>query len=135
MASWVKFNSNASRVFYYTIGGQGNPQNNTINNITVATLPPMENFDARKANAQSIIQRFKNSGISIPTVEEKEININGISAYEITFTGNFQGQSMKIYQVELGDDKTTLLFCGTAYDRQDELLKQFKDIAQTLRIK
>jgi len=134
--SEFKFNSNMSQMFVYTIGGQGDPQNNAFENkIIVATFPPLENFDAIKANAQSMVQRYKNSGFNIPTFEEKEIKINGISAYEITFTGSVQGKSVKVYQVELGDDKATLQFLGMAFDRQDELFKQFKDVAQTLRTK
>jgi len=130
-----KFNSNVSQIFFYTIDGQGDPQNNVENNIMVATYPPLANFDALKANAQSMIERYKNSGFNIPTFEEKEIKINGIRAYEITFTGSVQGKSVKVYQVELGNDKATIQFLGMAYDRQEELFKQFKDIAQTLRIK
>lgn len=130
-----KFNSNMSQLFFYTIDGQGNPQNNAENTIIVTTYPPLANFDAVKANAQSMIERYKNEGFNIPEFEEKEIKINDVSTYEITFTGSVRGKSVKVYQVELGNDKATLLFCGMAYDRQNELFKQFKDIAQTLRIK
>lgn len=134
--SEFKFNSNMSQIFYYTINGQGDPINNSFENqILVMTLPSMENFEARKAYAQSMIQRYKNNGISIPTFEEKEIIIDDVNAYEITFTGSSQGKSVKIYQVVLGDNKATLLFCGMAYDRQDELFKQCKDIAKTLKTK
>ena len=134
--SEFKFNFNMSQVFYYTINGQGDPVNNAFENqIMVMTLPTMESFELRKAYAQSMVQRYKSNGISIPTFEEKEIQINDVSAYEITFTGSFQGKSVKVYQVVLGDNKATLLFCGMAYDRQDELFKQYKEIAQTLRTK
>jgi hypothetical protein len=134
--SEFKFNSNMSQIFYYTIDGQGDPVNNVFENqIMVMTLPSMESFDARKSYAQSMVQRYKNNGISIPTFEEKEVKINDVSAYEISFTGSFQGKSVKVYQVVLGDNKATLLFCGMTYDRQDELFKQYKDIAQTLKTK
>ncbi len=133
--SEFRFFRNASQTFLYTIDGKGDFNIPFQDEIMIMTLPPMDNFDARKAYAQSMIQRYKNDGISIPDFEEKEIKINSESAYEITFTGEFQGKSVKVYQVVTGDNKATILFCGLAYTRQEELFEQFKDVAQTLRTK
>jgi hypothetical protein len=134
--SEFKFNSNMSQVFYYTINGQGDPVNNPFENvIIVMTLPSMESFEARKDYSKSMIQSYKKNGVLIPTFDEKEIEINGERAYELTFPGSFQGRSAKVYQIVLGDSKATILFCGTAYDKQDYLIEQFKSIAQTLKTK
>jgi hypothetical protein len=134
--SEFKYNKNISQIFYYTIHGQGDPINNSfVDNFIVVTLPTMESFEARKTYAQSMIQRYKNNGIYISTSNSKEVEINDLKAYETILNGNYQGKPVLIYLVILGDNKATILFCGSAYNRQDELLKQFEGIAQTLKIK
>ncbi|MEI6124100.1 MAG: hypothetical protein WCQ95_10800 [Bacteroidota bacterium] len=131
-----KFNCHASQNFYYTINGLGDPVNNPFENqIIVSTLPSMKNTQERKEYALSMIQEYEKFGLTIPSFNQQEIIINGASAYEITFSGIYKGKSSKVYQIVLGDDKATILFCASAYDRQDELMKQFKNIAKSLKIK
>lgn len=131
-----KFHSNLSQAFLYTINGQGDPLNYEFENkIMIFSLPSMRSFNEVKAYAQSITERNKNSGIDIPDYEEKEIKINNTRAHETTYTGNVKGRSVKCYQIVLNDKKATIYFYGMAYDRQDELFKQFKIISKTLKTK
>ena len=127
---------NVSQMFFYTVGGKGDPVNNPYENqIMVSTLPSMKENDALKAYAIDLIKRYKLSGMEIPAYKGNDITLNGNYAYEITFNGSFKGKPNSVYQVVTGDSKATILYLGSAYDRQEELIKQIKQISQTLRIK
>jgi len=131
-----KFNSNMSQFFYYTVNGKGDPVNNEFENlIAVMTTSTMKDLDERKEFSQSVFQNHKDKGVDFSTVEDKELKINDVSAYEITASGKYKGKSVQLYQVVLGDNKTTILFLGLIYDQQNELFKQCENVAQTLRIK
>lgn len=130
------YTGNISQMFYYTVGGKGDPANNPYENqIMIATLPSMKDNDALKAYATDMIKRYKLSGMEIPTFQGNDITINGRYAYEITFNGSFKGKSNSVYQIVTGDSKASILFVGSAYERQEELIKQIKAISQTLKTK
>ncbi len=131
-----KFNSNISQLFYYTVDGKGDPVNNVFQDqIMVCSMPAMENQNARTGYAKSMIDRYRNNGIKISEVEEKEFNVGDNTFYEIKFNGNYQGTSLVAYQIVTGNNSATMLFCGMAYTEKEKRLKQFVDIAKTLKIK
>jgi hypothetical protein len=128
------FNSRLSSVSYYTINGKGDPVNgDAVDQIMVLSLPPLNDQEKRKAYALKMLEQYRQNKISIPSYELNEIAIGEKKAIEITFTGNYNGKYMYVYQVVLGDEKTTVLFCGMAYRKKEEMMKQFKAVAGTLR--
>lgn len=131
-----KYNSSVSQMSYYTIDGTGDPTNDpSVNSILIMTLPAGNNFEERRDYAKSMINRYKTNGIDINTADEQEITINGEKAYEILITGKIKDQPIKAYQVVLGDNKATILFLGMASHDFDEMIKQFQNVATTLRTK
>lgn len=128
------YNGNASQMFFYTIGGKGNPMNNAFEDqITVSVLPAMTN-EGKMLYAQQLLERYKNR-MEISDVTEKQVNLNGNYAYEITFKSVFQGKSSTAYQLVTGDDKSSVLFIGSIYNRPDVLMPQVEKIVQTLKLK
>ncbi|PZF74293.1 hypothetical protein [Taibaiella soli] len=128
------YNGNAGQAFFYTIGGKGDPVNNPFEDqITVSTLPAMTN-EAKMLYAQKLLERYK-SRMNVTDVAEKEVNLNGNYAYEISFKSEYQGKKSTAYQLVTGDDKITLLLVGSIYNRPEVLMPQVKQIAQTLRVK
>ena len=101
----------------------------------IASLPSMKDKNAIRTYATDMINRYKSSGMEIPTYIGNDITLNGKYAYEITFNGSFKGKANSVYQVVTGDSNATILFVGSAYDRQEQLIKQIKAISQTLQIK
>ncbi len=127
--SEFKLYNNMSQAFYYTISGQELTKGG-VDILIIATAPPLQNFQEVKDFAKDVLEDTKRKA-NVLTVEEKEIEINNLKAYEIIITSS----SEIYYIVVLSNDKSALLFEGVAFNRQDELLKQFKDVAQTIQLK
>ncbi|HLP10484.1 MAG TPA: hypothetical protein VK177_01060 [Flavobacteriales bacterium] len=131
-----KFASNASQMFSYTVGGKGNPLNDVfIDEILIMTLPGTKNFEELEKFAVSNIEKLKSTGMSIPSYKQTKIKVGDYDATEVVFEGEFSGKPNSVYIVITGNEKATVYFCGGAYSNRAEYMKQFKKIAQTLRIK
>ncbi|MBG9378819.1 hypothetical protein I5907_21480 [Panacibacter sp. DH6] len=131
-----QYAGNISQMYYYTIGGKGDPANNPFENeIMVMTLPAMKDKVILKYYAIDMIGRYKLSGMQITAYKGSDTILNGNYAYAITFNGSLKGKSNSVYQIVTGDDQSSLLFVGSAYSRQEELMNQIKTIAKTLRTK
>ena len=129
------FCSSASQMFYYTIGGKGDPiQNQYESEIMVQALPAMEE-DERRSYAVKMIYNYRLMGMRIPTYSGKDTTINGQYAYQITFEGSFNAKKNDVYQVVTGNKNGSVLFLGGLYDRLEELMPQVRAIAGTLQMK
>jgi hypothetical protein len=133
--SEFKYNSSTTKTFFYTVAGLGDINYTMANSFYVMVIDIKNNFEKRKAYAKAAVEKFKVRGFSILNVEEKEIKINYDDAYEICFAGTYESKPVKFYLVVVGNYKLDLLFCGTAVTNFDSTLLEFKNIAQTLRIK
>jgi hypothetical protein len=125
--------------YSYTINGHKPNDSVMENTFTIATLPEIENnFEARKAYAQSTIKGFKEKIPNEP-VEEKEIEINNMRAYEICYldkdTLKKTPFKYRVYGVIFGNDKTTIGFYGMAVSNIDKTVQEFKQIAKTIKVK
>ncbi|HXU28750.1 MAG TPA: hypothetical protein VN698_16090 [Bacteroidia bacterium] len=123
-----------SPMYFYTVYGKGNPfdfpfpnhfsiidKSNTVSNI--------------KDYVQSMIKMSKAGLKVLNSLKEKETEINGYKAYEISFTGRLDNTFFKTYMVVLSNGKTTLLFTGRAVDDYDFMINEFKNLVRTIRIK
>jgi len=129
------FCSSASQMFYYTIGGKGDPiQNQYESEIMVQALPAMGE-EERRSYAVKMIYNYRLMGMRIPTYSGKDTTINGQYAYQITFDGSFNGKKNDVYQVVTGNKNGSVLFLGGLYDRLEELMPQVRAIAGTLQMK
>jgi hypothetical protein len=130
-----KYHSNNSSIFNYTVNGKAIDNNTNGDQIMVVSFPPLRSLDERKRPMNSIIQRQINAGMSIDHAQEKALVINGLNAYELTFSGTVKGQQYKSYAVVLGNNNATVVFQGVILANQDKLFRQCQDIAQSLKIK
>lgn len=126
---------NISQIFVYSLDGKINTNNVFENQIIVMVLPKADGKVTLKNYSLDMIKRHKNKGIEIPEYSEKEIQTKDYFGYEIYFDGKFQGRSNSVYQLVIGNENSSVVFSGIAYDRKEELMKQIKAIAKTLKIK
>lgn len=131
-----KLNSNVSMIFIYTINGEGDLNKNPfVNQIMIYSFPPMKSFDILKDHAKSFVKNVSDNGVKISNTEETVIKINGLDTYLMTFDGVNHDKIVKAYLTVFGDEKSSILFCGTAYTDFDKTIDTFKNIANTLRTK
>ncbi len=129
------FFGSASQMFYYTVGGKGDPiQNPYESEIMVQALPAMEE-EGLRSYAIKMIYNYRLMGMRIPTYSGKDTTINGQYAYQITFEGSFNGKKNNAYQVVTGNQNGSVLLLGGLYDRREELMPQVRAIVATLRLK
>ena len=130
-----KFFGSASQMFYYTVGGKGDPMQNPYESqIMVQALPAMQE-EALRSYGVKMIYNYRLMGMRIPTYAGKDTTINGQYAYQITFEGSFNGKKNDVYQVVTGNKNGSVLFLGGLYEQPEELMPQVRSIAGTLRMK
>jgi hypothetical protein len=130
-----KFFGSASQMFYYTIGGKGDPMQDPYESqIMVQALPAMQEEELR-SYALKMIYNYRLLGMRIPTYSGKDTTINGQYAYQITFEGSFNGKKNDAYQFVTGNQHGSVLFLGGLYDRPEDLMPQVRAIVATLRLK
>jgi len=139
-----RLNYNSDRDYYYTINGLGDAidtiMENTIRIEKVVGYDPKKiTFEMRK----EILKQWYKYNNATNLLESKEIQIGGLRAYEMYYTSkmfhmgkkNLKSKPIKIYEVILGNEKTTLIFHGTALSDFDDMIKEFRNAAQTIKIK
>ena len=134
-ASKFKLNSYSKLpMFFYTVYGQGNPFDFPFPNH-FSIIDKSKTVGNIKDYVDMMIKMSKAGLKVLNSLREKETEINGYKAYEISFTGRIDNTFFKTYMVVLSNGKTTLLFTGRAVDDYDETIEEFKNIARTIRIK
>lgn len=130
-----KLNSySKSPMFFYTMYGQGNPFDFPFpNHFSIIDKTGL--VGNIKDYVEMMIKMSKAGLKVLNSLKEKETEINGYKAYEISFTGRIDNTFFKTYMVVLSNGKTTLLFTGRAVEDYDETINQFRDIVQTIKIK
>ncbi len=131
-----KFNRNMSSIFYYTKGGAGDPLNDPfLDQIMVMPLPAVT-YEKRVEFAEDVLPRYARSGMTpVSEVSRKEVEINGMKGYEITFDTNYMNKPMKVYILVTGDNKATISYTGMANNDIDKTFKQIEQISKTLKSK
>ena len=134
-SSQFKLNSYSKLpMFFYTAYGQGNPFDFPFPNH-FSIIDKSKNVGNLKDYVDSIIKMCKAGLKVLNSLKEKEIEINGYKAYEISFTSRIDNTFFKTYMVVLTDGKTTLLFTGRAVNDYDDMIKEFKALVRTIKIK
>jgi len=133
--SRFKFNRHTSSIFQYTIDGKGDIMSDPfLDQIQVSSLPATT-YEKKVEFAEDILSRYPRSGIGIKSeVARKEITINGMQGYEISFDGTYQDKPLKLYLLIVGDNKVTISYSAIIFNN-DDLYKQAKVIAKTLKSK
>jgi hypothetical protein len=121
-------------MYFYTMYGKGNPFDFPFPNH-FSIIDKSGIVSNIKEYVETMIKMSKAGLKVLNSLKEKETEINGYKAYEISFTGRIDNIFFKTYMVVLSNGKTTLLFTGRAIDDYDEVINQFKEIARTIKIK
>jgi hypothetical protein len=130
-----QYAGNMSQMYFYTVGGESDPNDPYQNQILVQTLPAMKDAAALKEHALKMLDHYKTSKIKILNHHERNITINGKYAHELTFVGTYEGRTVTTYQVVTGNNKASVVLVGNVFDKHPELITQIKKIAQTLKVK
>jgi hypothetical protein len=131
-----KYNSTTLQMFFYTLNGLGDPSGKANQDvIIVGQMPPMDNEGLVKEKTHAMIEAWKRNGIEITDYKESKIIIDNRNAYDIIITGKSKDKKVMIYGMTTGNDKSTIFFQGSAYNNFDTYIQQFKQIAQTVRLK
>ena len=121
-------------MFFYTANGRGNPFDFPFPNH-FSIIDKSKTVGNIKDYVESMIKMSKAGLKVLNSLKEKETEINGYKAYEISFTGRIDNVFFKTYMLVLSNGKKTLLFTGRAVDDYDETVEEFKRIARTIKIK
>lgn len=121
-------------MYFYTINGKGNPFDFPFPNH-FSIIDKSKTVGNIKDYVESMIKMSKAGLKVLNSLKEKETEINGYKAYEISFTGRIDNTFFKTYMVVLSNGKKTLLFTGRAVDDYEETIDEFKRIARTIKIK
>ncbi|HTA63679.1 MAG TPA: hypothetical protein VK835_14540 [Bacteroidia bacterium] len=133
--SKFKLNSySKSPMYFYTVDGLGNPFDFPFPNH-FSIIDKSKNVGNIKEFVDLMIKMCKTGLKVLNSLKEKETEINGYKAYEISFTGRIDSTFFKTYMVVLSNGKTTLLFTGRTVSDYDEMIKEFKAIVKTIKIK
>lgn len=131
--SVFKFNKNSSLIFYYTLYGKGDVDNNYVAIARIAALP---NMDYMRDASKELVRRMKSeSGVIIDHIEEKVVNIKGQPAYETIMRGMVNGTSDSIYLLLMGNEKSSIYFVGMIDESKAVLFNECKALAQTIQLK
>jgi hypothetical protein len=123
-----------SPMYFYTVYGQGNPFDFPFpSHFSIIDKTGL--VGNIKEYVETIIKMCKAGLKVLNSLKEEEVEINGYKAYEISFNGKISETYFKTYMVILSNGKTTLLFTGRAVSDQKDMVKEFKAIARTIRIK
>ena len=127
-------NYSKSPMYFYTLYGKGNPFDFPFPNHF--SIIDKTGIVSNIKDYVDMMIKMSKAGLKVlNSLKEKETEINGYKAYEISFTGRIDNTFFKTYMVVLSNGKTTLLFTGRAVDNYDEVIEGFKEIAKTIRIK
>ncbi len=123
-----------SPMYFYTVYGQGNPFDFPFpSHFSIIDKTGL--VGNLKDYAELIVKMCKSGLKVMNSLKEEEVEINGYKAYEISYNGKISDTYFKTYMVILSNGKTTLLFTGRAVSDPKNMIKEFKAIARTIKIK
>lgn len=131
--SQFQLQSHVNQLFVYTIDGRGKNINDVgyENHFVIYSYPALKSFQKLLDLSGDIVL----DGANEETMNKRFYDLNGSRAYEISYDILHEGRESKAYQIALGDEKGAVIFAGQAYHDQDETIKHFMEICQTLRTK
>lgn len=133
--SKFKFTKAISNLYYYTIDGDADLENDaSVPFIQVMSLPAMTN-DKIKDYSLEMLSRYKNNGIEFSSFEQRELKINSNYAYEIKYKCKIKGIDAYTYQIVTSDKNGAVLFIGNSILSQSDFTKEYSKIALTIKIK
>lgn len=132
--SRFKYNSYGLGTFIYTIDGKGDAIGKMMESIVIAQSEPLNN-NLIKEKALSIIENYKKYGIEIIDYTDKSKIINNLYAYEVISNAVYENDFYTIYTIITSNKNNSIIFTGTAKEKNKSYLDQFEKIAETIKIK
>lgn len=132
-----KYNCSTDKTTYYTVDGLGDARKTpTMNSFHVVSVyPPATDYESLKKTNKTYADLYKSKGVTITDYAENQILISNQNASEILFTCTYKGTSYKVYQVAINAGKRILLFCGLTTSNFTEMINEFKNVVQTIKVK
>lgn len=133
----LKFGKRVTGMLLYTVDGkvptESGDKTTFIAGVSLANVQTTD----KKLTAVTRIKRMPYTDLKIDENKIREVEIDGLSGYEIVGEGLDKSKGIKelIYQVMLFTDNGYYILVGTANDNFDQNLDLFKKIARTLKKK
>lgn len=131
----LKFGKSISGMLLYTVDGKVPTESGDKTSFIVGlSLSNVQTVD-KKLTALTRIKRLPYTDLKIDESKIKEIEIDGISGYEIVGEGLEKSNGTKelVYQVMLFTDNGYYIMVGTTKNNFEQNLELFKKVAKTLK--
>jgi hypothetical protein len=133
----LKFGKNMTGMLLYTVDGKVPTESTDKTTFVVGlSLANVQTID-KKLTSISRLKRMPYTDLKIDENKINEIEIDGISGYEITAEGlhKSNGEKELVYQIMLYTDNGYYIIVGTAKSDFETNLELFKNVAKTLKRK
>ena len=133
--SVFKFAKSSAGLFMYSIGGVDKQSYDNEPFIIVTTLPKDQSTTV-KAVSEALVSGLERNGLT--DKELKNIStkaVNGQPAYETEVYCKMEGKNSLIYQLVVAGKDKIVAIQGIAKSDFDRYLKEFKNLARTIKMK
>lgn len=132
--SKFKFYKSVSNVFMYSV--EGKKDTDRFSPMVLISQLPMDQNTTFEGVSEILINGLEQNGFTMKNVESKEMKkVNGKDAYEKIFNGYLNGQNVKVYYLIFMTSNQYITFTGLCYSDNENNLKEFKKLSETLKIK
>ncbi len=134
-SSTLKFYQFNANLYMYTPAGK-DIAGDSLAPFVIVTPFPKDNSTTSKMAVQMMIDKAKMYGMINPIMKnETEEQLNGYETYQVEVHGEMQGSTSAIYMCAVSDADKTIAIQGVAKKDIEENLKQFRNLAYTIKIK
>ncbi|MDQ8014551.1 MAG: hypothetical protein REI96_19030 [Flavobacterium nitrogenifigens] len=139
--SKFKLSNVVGSVAFYTINNEQLLSNNPYaNNFIVSTLPnDLNDFNLKKYSDNLISKyqnnAFKEKNIDIEIISEQNYKKGEDEIVAVEMLGEYQGKKLKMFQYLKQTTKGVILFVGTDISKNYVYFKEFKQIADMIKLK
>lgn len=139
--SKFKLSNVVSNMAFYTINNEQLVSNNPYaNNFVVSTLPNNLNDFNLKKYSDNLISKYQNNtfkekSVEIKIISEQNYKKDGNEVIAVEMLGVYQGKKLKMFQYLKQTTKGVILFVGTDISKNYVHFKEFKQIADMIKLK
>ena len=132
--SVFKFTKVKGGMFMYYIDGKEIESNNDEPRIIVVTLPNTNR--SPKNVSEDLLSDLREDMLTDEKLKNiSTANVNGLPAYEVEIYGKLEGENSLIYQLIVYSTDKIIAIQGMAKSDLDNNLKEFKNLARTIKLK
>ena len=134
--SVFKFSNVERGMFMYYVGGENIEKNKDEPYMMVSIFSNFGQPMPPKKISEELITGMEENGFTVEELDNiSTANVNGLPAYEVEIYGKNQRKNILIYQLIVMGTDNVIAIQGIAKSDFDSNLKEFKNLARTIKLK